>query len=54
MRVSGTHRPITTHNEPTAEPVRIEAEGPDWQAARAALHAQVPAGHRLLHIATEH
>lgn len=50
MHVYGSHRPRTTHSEATSDPVRIEAEGPDWETARAALRAQVPEGHQLLHI----
>lgn len=50
MRVHGTHRRKTAHDEPAAESVPIEAEGPDWATARDALHAQVPEGHQLLHI----
>lgn len=53
MRVSGSHRPTTAHNEAPAEPVRIEAEGDDWGTAKAALHAQVPEGHELLAIVME-
>lgn len=50
MRVSGSHRPITTHAEATTTPVDITAEGADLGAARDALRALVPEGHRLLHI----
>ena len=52
MRVHGTHRPIKTHDQAAAEPVEISAEGADFAEARAALHAQVPDGHQLLHIIT--
>lgn len=55
MRVHGHHRPTTAHNEPASdERTMIEAEGPDFAAAREALRAQVPAGHQLLHIITDH
>lgn len=50
MRVSGSYRPTTTHNETAGKALRVQAEEPDWETARAALYAQVPDGHQLLHI----
>jgi len=42
--------PTTTHDEQPAEPVRIDADGKDWEWAKTALKEQVPEGHELLYI----
>lgn len=50
MRVHGRYRPTTAHDEQTAEPTQIEAEGVDFYEARDNLRALVPEGCQLLHI----